>query len=100
MKGGAEWRHCTSAEILAGMGTRWHHVADKLHSTCQPGEIGDVLLNQQLWQNIFLHMKLLHSNPILILTDASIPALPTSKVQPLLTGYVLYILLTISLTEK
>lgn len=90
-----------SVEILSGMGTQWHHVANKLRSTCQPRQIGEnVLLNQQLWQNVFLQMKFLHYNPILILIYASIPMLPTSKVHPLLTECVLYILITISLTEK
>lgn len=38
-----------SAAILAGRGTQWHHVANEVHSTCQPGGMGaDVLqLNQQ-----------------------------------------------------
>lgn len=50
-----------SAVILAGMGSRWYHVADKSHSSCPPKETGDVLvLNQQLWQDISLQMSLVH----------------------------------------
>lgn len=99
MEGGAEWRHCSSVAILPEVGTQCI-MADKLHSTCQPREIEDVPVNQQLWQNIFLQMKLLYYSPILILTGASIPTIPNSKVPPLLTRCVLYILLITSLTEK
>lgn len=50
-----------SAVILAGMGSGWYHIADKSHSSCQPKEIGGVLLlNQQLWQNSSLQMSLAH----------------------------------------
>lgn len=51
---GMEWkvdqreRHSqVSVEILAGRRTWWHFTVEKLRSTCQPGEIEDILLLSQ-----------------------------------------------------
>lgn len=52
MEGGAEGKHTAKAllkSLQGGERTWWHFAVEKLHSTCQPGEIRDdvLLLSQQ-----------------------------------------------------
>lgn len=66
---GAERRFHSQVLMKSLQGDWWGFVAEKLHSTCQPGEMGEdvLLLSQQLQWNPSPQMNLFHYSLILIL---------------------------------